>query len=41
MDFPDALHLARRGESAKFVTFDKRLVKRAKTLGTAAVALLR
>jgi hypothetical protein len=41
MDFPGALHLASRGESAKFVSFDERLVKRAKGLGVNGVALLR
>ena len=40
MDFPDALHLASRGESARFVSFDHKLVKRAKGLGVSGVALL-
>ena len=40
MDFPDALHLASRGESARFVSFDEKLVKRAKGLGMGDVALL-
>lgn len=40
MDFADALHLASRGESAKFVSFDEKLVKRAKGLGLGGVALL-
>jgi hypothetical protein len=40
MDFADALHLASRGESAKFVSFDDQLVKRAKGLGVSGVALL-
>jgi hypothetical protein len=35
MDFADALHLASRGESTKFATFDEKLVKRAKMLGMA------
>ena len=39
MDFADALHLASRGESARFVTFDENLVKRAKALGVNGVAL--
>ena len=40
MDFPDALHFASRGESARFVSFDEKLVKRAKGLGVSGVALL-
>ena len=40
MDFPDALHLASRGASARFVSFDEKLVKRAKGLGVSDVALL-
>ncbi len=40
MDFPDALHLASRGDSAKFMSFDEKLVKRAKRLGVGGVALL-
>ena len=40
MDFADALHLASRSESASFVSFDEKLVKRAKGLGVTAVALL-
>jgi predicted nucleic-acid-binding protein len=40
MDFADALHLASRDESAKFVSFDDQLVKRAKGLGVSGVALL-
>ena len=40
MDFADALHLASRSESANFVSFDEKLVKRAKGLGVTAVALL-
>ncbi len=39
MDFADALHLASRGESARFVTFDENPVKRAKALGVNGVAL--
>ena len=41
MDFPDALHVASRGESATFLTFDEKLVKRAKGLGAAGVAIVR
>lgn len=41
MDFADALHLASKTDSVRFVTFDGKLVKRAKTLGVNAVALLR
>ena len=40
MDFADALHLASRGKSARFMTFDEKLVKRAKALGAPGVALL-
>ena len=40
LDFPDALHLASRGESARFVSFDEKLVKRANGLGMGDVALL-
>ena len=40
MDFADALHLASRGASAKFVSFDEKLVKRAKGIGVSGVALL-
>jgi predicted nucleic-acid-binding protein len=40
MDFADALHLASRGESPRFMTFDEKLVKRAKALGAPGVALL-
>jgi predicted nucleic-acid-binding protein len=40
MDFADALHLASNGESAKFVSFDGKLVERAKALGASGVALL-
>jgi hypothetical protein len=41
MDFPDALHLASRGDSARFVTFDEKLVNRAKALGVRGVNLLK
>jgi predicted nucleic acid-binding protein len=40
MNFADALHLASRGESTKFATFDEDLVKRAKALGAAGAAPL-
>jgi len=40
MDFADALHVASMGESARFVSFDEKLVKRAKGLGMGDVALL-
>jgi len=39
MDFADALHLASRGESAKFMSFDNKLRKRAKALGAVGQAL--
>jgi predicted nucleic-acid-binding protein len=32
LDFADALHLAQSGEAEAFVTFDKRLVRRAKAV---------
>lgn len=35
LDFADALHLARSARASAFATFDKRLAKRAKTLGLA------
>jgi predicted nucleic-acid-binding protein len=41
MDFADALHLASRRESARFATFDEKLVKRAKALGATGVTLVR
>ena len=41
MDFADALHLARSARASGFATFDKRLAKRANSLGlTPAVQLL-
>lgn len=41
LDFADALHLARSARASGFVTFDRRLAKRAERLGlTPAVALL-
>ena len=39
MDFADALHLASKGESAGFATFDEKLVKRAKGLGVGVAVL--
>ncbi len=41
MDFADALHLASRGDSAEFVTFDANFAKRAAASGASGVALLR
>jgi len=41
MDFADALHLRSKGASARFVTFDEKLVKRAKALGASGVAPVR
>ena len=32
MDFADAIHLTNRGKATEFVTFDNRLVKKAKAL---------
>jgi predicted nucleic-acid-binding protein len=41
LDFADALHLARSARGAAFVTFDRRLAKRARSLGlTPEVELL-
>jgi len=41
MDLADALHLVRSNGAAKFVTFDRKLAKRAETLGASpAVELL-
>jgi predicted nucleic-acid-binding protein len=41
LDFADALHLARSSRAAAFVTFDRRLAKRAKNLSvTPSVELL-
>ena len=41
LDFADALHLARSSRAAAFLTFDRRLAKRAKILsGTPPVELL-
>lgn len=37
MDFADALHLARSGHYSAFETFDRKLAKSAKALGTIAV----
>jgi predicted nucleic-acid-binding protein len=42
MDLADALHLVRSGSAAAFVTFDRRLARRAKALGTSpAVEVLK
>ncbi|HWZ30523.1 MAG TPA: type II toxin-antitoxin system VapC family toxin [Bryobacteraceae bacterium] len=38
-DFADAMHLASRGESDEFVTFDARLVRRARTHSQSKVTL--
>ncbi|EGD60437.1 MULTISPECIES: type II toxin-antitoxin system VapC family toxin [Novosphingobium] len=40
MDFADALHLARSGHCREFVTFDRKLAKRAKGLSRVPVLLL-
>ena len=40
MDFADALHLATAADCAAFLTFDRRLAKRAKSLMTLAVELV-
>lgn len=40
MDFADALHLARSGHCREFVTFDRKLAKRAKGLSRIPVLLL-
>ena len=39
MDFADALHLAKSGHCSAFVTFDRKLVKRAKDLAPIPVAV--
>ena len=39
LDFADALHLAQAGECEAFVTFDKRLARKAGRLGEARVRL--
>jgi hypothetical protein len=42
MDLADALHLVRSGSAAAFVTFDRRLARRAKALGASpAVEVLK
>jgi predicted nucleic-acid-binding protein len=38
LDFADALHLASRPSGARFVTFDRALIRRAKRLGEAAIS---
>jgi predicted nucleic acid-binding protein len=40
LDFADALHAAQRRDGERFVTFDRRLVRRAPKAGVLAVALL-
>lgn len=40
MDFADALHLARSGQCRAFVTFDRKLAKRAKGLSSIPVELI-
>jgi len=40
LEFADALHLASRGESGKFVSLDERFVKRARRVGVSGMALL-
>lgn len=40
MDFADALHLARSNQCSGFVTFDRKLAKRAKSLSSVPVELL-
>lgn len=39
MDFADALHLAGAGRCTAFVSFDRKLAKRAKTLATTPVVV--
>lgn len=39
MDFADALHLARAGHCSAFLTFDRKLVKRAKNVSPVPVIL--
>lgn len=40
MDFADALHLAKAGHCSAFVTFDRKLAKRAKGLAAVSVEVL-
>jgi predicted nucleic-acid-binding protein len=40
MDFADTLHLASKGASTKFLTWDSNLVKRARRAGVTSVGLL-
>lgn len=40
MDFADALHLARSAQCSAFLTFDRKLAKRAKGLSSTPVELL-
>ena len=39
MDFADALHMARSGHCTEFLTFDRKLAKRAKALNTIPVVI--
>lgn len=39
MDFADALHLVRSNDCREFVTFDRKLVRRAQSLGAMPVVL--
>jgi predicted nucleic-acid-binding protein len=39
LDFADGLHLASRGESLRFASFDERFVKRAAKLGVVSLLL--
>ena len=40
LDFADALHLARSARASGFATFDKKLAKRAQSLGSTPKAAL-
>jgi|SRR5215469_7264156 len=40
VDFADALHLASRGSADRFVTFDRKLARRARKAGITAIAEL-
>ena len=39
LDFADALHIASSAQAERFVTFDAKLVKRARRASTLAVAI--
>ncbi len=41
LDFADALHAAQRQDGARFVTFDRQLVRRAPRAGVLGVSLLK